>query len=496
MRLEKILSGIEYNAKNFRDLEIRGISSDSNQVHNNFLFIALRGETKDGHKFIYQAIERGASVIVSEENQYDEILFADNVVSIGVKDTKKVLHKISSNYCNEPERYLDIIGVTGTNGKTTITFLLEKIFSIANKPAGIIGTICYKVGNREIPSFNTTPNCLSIHKYMREMVDNLQDTLFMEVSSHGLKQGRLNGFHFDAAIFTNLGKDHLDYHRDMESYYNAKKILFSEHLKDEGIAVINIDDLYGARLYKEISKNKISYGFSPDADVRLIGHSIESRGMHLKINVAGLESVLYSPLFGRHNAYNITAAYALALKYGIEKEKIAYALENFEGVKGRMERVFGSSQIKVFVDYAHTPQALEQVLLTLKEIKKNKLWVVFGCGGDRCKEKRPDMGVIAFALADRVVITSDNPRNENPGEIIDDILQGVKFSENCLIIPDRREAIEKTIANAENGDIVLIAGKGHERYQILGNLIIPMDDKEIASKTLAKRTIREMANVV
>ncbi|HDL09733.1 MAG TPA: UDP-N-acetylmuramoyl-L-alanyl-D-glutamate--2,6-diaminopimelate ligase [Candidatus Omnitrophica bacterium] len=494
MKLKEILSGIEYYCRNFQNLEVRGIAINSNQVFPGYMFVAIRGEEKDGHDFVYEAIERGASVLVVNKG-FDQLMFHRNIVVIQVPDTREAICKIAANFYGHPFRFLDIIGITGTNGKTTVSFLLDKIFTYAGYHSGVIGTVCYRIGNREIPSTNTTPDSVSLQKYMDEMVQSGQDVLILEASSHGLAQKRLNGIKFDCGIFTNLGKDHLDYHRDMENYYRAKKILFTELLKDNGVAIINIDDEYGHRLYGEISGEKIRYGFSPQADVRAVEYKMSFKGISFKVDVMGREIKVFSRLLGVHNIYNILAALAVAYRYNIEFSKVLYAIENFTGVRGRLERVFGSSHLKVFVDYAHTPDALENVLSTLRSLKKGRLWVVFGCGGNRYREKRAIMGEIASYLADRVIITSDNPRDENPLDIIEDILTGVKNKDKCEVIPARKEAIEKTIEQADIGDVILIAGKGHERYQIVGNLVIPFDDREIASRALIRRTMREMANV-
>ena len=494
MKLREILSGIDFRCANFQDVDIRGITINSNQVLKGYMFIALKGEERDGHDFIYQAIEKGAVALVVNE-EFDQLMFHKNIVIIRVSDTREAVHKVARNFYSHPAKFLEIIGVTGTNGKTTTSFLLDKIFTYAGYHSGVIGTVCYRVGNREIPSTNTTPDPLSIQKYMREMVQSGQDVLILESSSHGLLQGRLKGVKFDCGIFTNLGKDHLDYHKDMESYYLAKKILFTELLKEKGTAVINIDDEYGSRLYRELSGQKISYGFSPQADVRALEYKMSFKGINFKVEMMGKKINVFSCLLGVHNIYNLLASLAVARVYGLDFSKVIYAVENFTGVKGRLERVFGSSQVKVFVDYAHTPDALEKVLYTLKELKRGKLWVVFGCGGNRYRDKRPLMGEIASRFADRIIITSDNPRDENPLDIIEDILTGVKNKDKCEVIPARKEAIEKAIEGAEPGDVILIAGKGHERYQIVGNVVIPFDDREVASRALIRRTMREMANV-
>lgn len=496
MRLKEILSGIKFSSPNFRDLEVNGIAINSNHVGRNYMFIAVEGEERDGHEFIYHAMERGANVLVVEGDKVDGLIVSDKVVLIKVKDTKEELHKIARNFYRNPGEHLDVIGVTGTNGKTTITFLLERIFSVSGYCPALIGTICYKIGNREIPATNTTPDPISIQKFMREIVDCRQDLLLIEASSHGLVQGRLDGLSFDVAIFTNLGRDHLDYHKDMEDYFKAKCLLFQK-IREGGIALINIDDPYGKRLWGQLKDvDKMSYGFEPEAEIRPLEYEMSFQGMHLKVKVLDEIWELYSAIFGEHNIYNILASIGVAYKYGLRKEKVIFGIESFRGVKGRLERVYGSSQLKVFVDYAHTPEALEKVLNCLSKLKRGKLWVVFGCGGNRYREKRGEMGKIASSIADKVIITTDNPRDENPMRIIDDILEGVLDRDKCEIIPDRRQAIEKVIAEANIDDVVLIAGKGHERFQIIGNLVIPFDDREIASRALIKRTMNELANVM
>jgi UDP-N-acetylmuramoyl-L-alanyl-D-glutamate--2,6-diaminopimelate ligase len=282
----------------------------------------------------------------------------------------------------------------------------------------------------------------------------------------------------------------------MEDYFKAKCLLFQK-IREGGIALINIDDPYGKRLWEQLKDvDKMSYGFDPEAEGRVLEYEKSFKGMHLKVKALDEIWELYPAIFGEHNIYNILASIGVAYKYSLKKEKVIFGIESFTGVKGRLERVYGSSQLKVFVDYAHTPEALEKVLICLSKLKKGKLWVVFGCGGNRYREKRREMGKIASSIADKVVITTDNPRDENPMQIIDDILEGVLDKDKCEIIPDRRQAIEKVIAEADIDDVVLIAGKGHERFQIIGNLVIPFDDREIASRALIKRTMNELANVM
>ncbi|MDP8216397.1 MAG: UDP-N-acetylmuramoyl-L-alanyl-D-glutamate--2,6-diaminopimelate ligase [Candidatus Kaelpia imicola] len=496
MQLSRVLSGIDFQSRNFQDLDLKGISIDSNKIQRDFMFLAIKGEDRDGHDFIYHAVERGASVIFAEEGRFNEVVFSGRVILVEVKEPKAVLAKVSSNFYQTPEGSLYMVGITGTNGKTTISFILEHIFKRAGLTTGLIGTICYRVGNREIPAFNTTPDAITVRRYIREVVDISGDAIFMETSSHGLIQGRLKGIGFDSAVFTNLDKDHLDYHRDMDSYYQAKKILFEELLKKDGFGVINLDDPYGRRLYKDISQEKVSYGFSEDADISVLDYKLDIKGSSLRIKIFGEIFNFSTSMIGIHSIYNILAAIGIAVRYGLDRDSVINAIESFKGVRGRIERVFGSSEVKVFIDYAHTPKALEEMLKLFKGLKKNNLWVVFGCGGDRYKDKRYQMGRIASSLADKVIVTTDNPRGENPFNIIEDIKKGLgQLGSDCCIVPDRREAIEKAIYGAQRDDIVLIAGKGHEKYQLVDNLVIPFDDKEVARKALARRTMERTANV-
>ncbi len=496
MQLSRILSGIDFQSKNFQDLDLKGISVDSNKIQRDFMFLAIKGENRDGHDFIYHAIERGASVVLAEEGKFSEVVFSGRVVLVEVKDPKAVLVKLSSNFYQIPENCLHMVGITGTNGKTTISFILEHIFKRAGLTTGLIGTICCRVGNREIPAFNTTPDAITVRRYIREVVDLSGDAIFMETSSHGLIQGRLKGISFDSAVFTNLDKDHLDYHKDMDKYYQAKKILFTELLKKDGFGIINLDDSYGKQLYKDISQEKISYGFSEDADISVLDYKLDIKGTSFKVKIFKEIFNFNTFMIGVHNIYNILAAIGIAIRYGLDKDLIISAIESFSGVKGRLERVLGSSEVKVFIDYAHTPKALEEMLKLFKGLKRNNLWVVFGCGGDRYKDKRHQMGRIASNLADKIIVTTDNPRSENPFDIIEDIKKGLgQLGSDYCVIPDRKEAIEKAIYESQKDDIVLIAGKGHEKYQLVDNLVIPFDDKEVAQKALARRTMERMANV-
>jgi UDP-N-acetylmuramoyl-L-alanyl-D-glutamate--2,6-diaminopimelate ligase len=490
MLLKSLLINIDYRSKGNLEQDIDGIASDSRKVEPNFLFIALKGEKFDGHDFVREAFKKGATATIVNYDSKVGNYFSNKVV-IKVKDTRDILSKIAENFYHNPNRYLDLVGVTGTNGKTTISYLIEAITKKANYKPSVIGTINYRIGNRQIYAQNTTPDPITIYRYMRELSDMGYDLLIIEASSHGLAQKRLNRLRFKSAIFTNLSEEHLDYHKDIEDYFSAKKILFKQVSKD-GFAVINIDDSFGKRLWRELTFDRISYGIEEKADIKAENINMSLLDSRFKVKIFDKEIFINSNLLGIHNIYNILAAVAFAYKYGIKEEIIKEGIESLELIPGRMERVMGSTKLDVFVDYAHTPQALENVLLFISKFKQEKLWLIFGCGGDRFKGKRPIMGRIASRYADYIILTSDNPRNENPSSIIDEIKEGIDKDRKYWCIPNRREAILKAVEEAKHGDFILIAGKGHERYQIIGKNIISFDDREIASNLLIKRTVREM----
>jgi len=469
------------------DLDIKDICYDSRKCIKDSMFFAIEGEKNDGHNFIKNAIENGAIAVVCKRDFL--IKNIDSVTFIKVKDTKDALSYASERFFNSVSERLRIIGVTGTNGKTTITYLLERIF----ENCGIIGTINYRCKGNVISAINTTPISYELCKLMNEFRKKEVDTVIMEVSSHGVELKRINYINFDCGIFTNLTHEHLDFHKSMENYYNSKKKFFTEILakskKENKFAIINIDDEYGKRLYKELEGVLQTYSYSlkdRKADAYPVRSKISLKGIEAKVKVGNKEINIKSNLIGEFNLYNILASVLCAYLFGVPENVIEKRLNKKIVIPGRMERVIENKNY--FVDYAHTPDALENVLLTLSKIKgKRRLITVFGCGGDRDKEKRPLMGYIASKYSDFIVVTSDNPRTEDPFMIIDDIMKGVDRAikeglineNNFRVIPDRRDAIVLALKASKNNDIVLVAGKGHEDYQIIGDKKFKFSDKEV-----------------
>ena len=487
MRIFEIFK--DYNAEIIgrEDLEIKDICYDSRKCTRDSIFFAIEGEKNDGHNFIKNAIDNGAIAVVCNKNF--KLKKMDSVTLIKVDDTKDALSFASERFFNSISEKLRIVGVTGTNGKTTITYLLEKIF----ENCGVIGTINYRCRGNFISSINTTPISYELRRLMYEFSKKGVDTVLMEVSSHGVELKRINYINFDCGIFTNLTHEHLDFHKDMENYYNSKKKFFTHILanskKRNKFAVINIDDEYGKRLYSELKGILKVYSYSlrdKKADAYPLKKKISLKGIEAKIKAGNKEVNIKSNLIGEFNLSNILAAILCAQKIGFSEKIIEKKLNEKIIIPGRMERVIENKNY--FVDYAHTPDALENVLLTLNKIKgKRRLITVFGCGGDRDKEKRPIMGYIASKYSDFVIVTSDNPRTEDPFMIIDDIMKGVNRAikeglineNNFRVIPDRKDAIVLALKASKNSDIVLVAGKGHEDYQIIGDKKIKFSDREV-----------------
>lgn len=491
LELNKILKiiNIKQNAKNLTQTSFIGITKDSREVKDGYIFCAVSNDSIDGHKFLESAKENGASLIISEKNPYNY----DNVIT--VEDSAEAFALLSSQIYDNPSRTLNIAGITGTNGKTTTTYILESIFKNAQYNPGIIGTVNFRFNNETLPAVNTTPQANHFNEVLRKMADAGVTHVFPEISSHGLSLKRVWGIDLDTAIFTNLSQDHLDFHKDFENYYQAKKLMFSELLdksiKNNKRAIINIDDEYGARLHKELTE------VNPNFTI----HSISLKDQKADFSTSNLKASLYgasftintpnesfeveTPLIGYHNAMNILTAICCAYLYGINYEVIQTSVKNIQTIPGRLDKVQTSSQKHIFVDYAHTPDALENVLKALKAVATNKIITVVGCGGDRDRTKRPLMGEIAAKGSDIVIVTSDNPRTEDPEQILDDIMPGVeRVTKDYIRITDRKTAIEKSIDLAEKEDIVLIAGKGHEDYQILGKTKIHFSDKEVVENYL------------
>ena len=471
-------------------LEIKGLASSSKKIKEGDLFVAVKGPCFDGAHFIDEAINRGASAVVLESQPKGGRVFRRGATFIYADDTKVALSFIASKFYKDISSKLYLIGVTGTNGKTTVTYLLESLYKENSEKVGVIGTINYRFGSRSIPAFNTTPGILDLYSLFDNMHKEGVKKCILEVSSHSLDQGRVDGLNFDIAIFTNLSNEHLDYHKNIEDYFVAKLKLFSK-IKQGGHAVVNADDVYSKKIIDRILKEKnakvVTYGIKQKADVYAEDIKISLEGIKFKLcsrisPEASLE--ISSSLIGRHNVYNILACAASGIAMSMDLDKIKRAIKNFAGLPGRLEKINCGQDFLVFVDYAHTENGLENVLKTLKELGQRRLLTVFGCGGDRDKTKRPDMGKISSVFSDKTFITSDNPRSEEPMDIVNDIVKGMSNKNNYSIEIDRFTAIEKALKEAKKGDIVLVAGKGHETYQIFKDTTVPFDDRETIRKIL------------
>ncbi len=465
---------IEDLIKLIRARKINGISCNSKAVKKGSLFVAVKGAKEDGSRFIDQAISRGAKIIVYGLGLRKNIKRGVSLVK--VKDTRLAIAQLSSEFYGNPSEQLKIIGVTGTNGKTTITYILEAILKEAGSKVAVIGTVNYRFKDIILPARNTTPGPLELQSMMASMVKERIDYCAIEVSSHALEQGRVLGINFQSAIFTNLAQDHLDYHKTIGSYFLAKTKLF-KGLSPRSFAVLNYDDKYFSSLKKLTKAKVITYGLSVKSQVRAV---------NIKYGLSSTEFLLFFPkgemeiktrLIGKHNLYNLLAAFSWAYQEDIDLKDIKTALEKFSFVPGRLERIECKKGFYVFVDYAHTEDALKNILLFLRGLSPRKIITVFGCGGERDKLKRPKMGRVATELSDFVVITDDNPRSEKSENIISDIKKGTK-KDNYSVFPARKAAIKNAISMAVKGDIVVIAGKGHEDYQVLGDGVIHFDDRE------------------
>ncbi len=483
MKLRQLIKvlGRECDSGIVTDFPVRGIACDSKKAGRDFVFVAIKGNANDGHRFIPEAVRAGAgAVIVNSDSRISAIR---GVTLIAVPDTRFALAAMAAEFYGHPSRSIRVIGITGTNGKTTITYLLEAVLKASGFNPGVIGTVNCRFAGKVVDSKNTTPGPLDLQSLLRQMRDDGVTHCLMEVSSHALDQGRTAGIDFGAAIFTNLTRDHLDYHKDLETYFLAKSRLFSG-LKKDSPAVINNDDLYSVRLAAMSTGRVVTYGIKQRSDYSAeeISFSRDSTSFIVK----GPKNVLRlkTPLIGMHNVYNILAAASWALESGLKPEPFAAAVESFAAVPGRLERVGGARP--VFVDYAHTEDALYNVINALRNVSRSKIVVVFGCGGERDKTKRPRMGEVATELADFVFITSDNPRSEDPEEIIRQIAAGVK-KDNYRVVVDRAEAIRAALEYAGSDDIVLVAGKGHENYQVLKDRTVHFDDCEVVRQCLSSK---------
>ncbi len=481
MALKDILYRVTINAVVGSTLvDINAIHFDSRSIDKNDLFVAIKGTIVDGHNFIEKAIEKGATAIICEK-------LPDNLNSgityIEVENAAEALAYIASNYYEMPSKNLKLVGVTGTNGKTTVATLLYQLFKKAGYKVGLLSTVKIMVDNREYKATHTTPDSLTINKYLKEMSEEGVEFCFMEVSSHGIHQYRTSGLHFEGGIFTNLTHDHLDYHSTFAEYRDVKKSFF-DNLPSTSFALVNIDDKNGLVMLQNTKARKYTYALKTYADYRVQILENEFRGLLLKIN----DSEVWTKLIGNFNAYNMLAIYGTANLLGLEKDESLQLISSLESVSGRFQYLISDEKITAIVDYAHTPDALKNVLETINNIrtKNEELITVVGCGGDRDKTKRPVMGNIASTLSTKVIITSDNPRSEVPEIIISEIEKGVEPQnlKKVVSIVDRKQAIKTACQLAKPNDIILIAGKGHETYQEIKGERFDFDDYKIVQEFL------------
>lgn len=464
------------------DKIITDISADSRVVEEGSLFICLKGATVDGHKFLQMAVEKGA-VAALVEDVPEEI--PEGVTLLVVPDTRKAMKAVVPYFYDYPGKNMRMLGITGTNGKTTTTNIIRTVLRRAGYKVGLIGTINIMIEDEVTEAHNTTPDVVDLQKALYAMKNAGCDYVVMEVSSHALVLNRVAGCEYDCAVLTNITQDHLDFHKTIENYRDAKSLLFeglANGTKENKNAVFNMDDASSEIIKARTKVNCLTYGKGHDNDIYPISFDVQAKEMALQLATPVGEMNLNLKITGEFNVYNVMSAVACLLAEKVDKEIICDVLNGFDGVPGRFQLVEAGQPYTVIVDYAHTPDGLDNVLKTARSITKGKLWAIFGCGGDRDNKKRPIMGGIALGLADKVVVTSDNPRTEDPEKIIDQIfvaLQDVPAGKEVYRISDRREAIEYVLANAEADDVIMIAGKGHENYQILKDRTIHFDDREV-----------------
>ncbi len=485
MKLNELLTYLhEPLLKIEEDIEITSIEMDSRAVKEGSLFVCIDGYTVDGHDYADQAVEKGAVVILAEKP------LQVNVPVIIVNDTKRAMARLADAFYRQPTQELHLIGVTGTNGKTTTTHIIEKIMAEAHKKTGLIGTMYIKIGDEQEAVQNTTPESLTLQKTFRKMRDKGVTNAMIEVSSHALDLGRVHGCDFDVAVFTNLTQDHLDYHHTMEAYKQAKGLLFAQlgnnfNVNKPKFAVLNRDETVCDEYIKMTAAKVLTYGIDHKADVMANNITMTSNGTTFDLIAFGEKRTVSVNMAGKFSIYNILAAACASLASNIDLDTIVRAIEKLEGVRGRFELVDGGQDFTVIVDYAHTPDSLENVLLTIKQFAKGDIFCVVGCGGDRDKTKRPLMAQIAAEHSNEPIFTSDNPRSEDPGMILKDMEAGV-LNKHYHSILSREEAISFAIKNAKKNDVVLIAGKGHETYQQIGKEVFDFDDREVALKAISE----------
>lgn len=498
MRLNRMIEVLHpASVRGNMGVEVKGIAADSRRIKPGYLFIAVPGERHDGADFITEAKDRGAVGLVLREFSSSVNC---NLAQIKVADPRRALGHLANCFFCHPGRRMKMIGVTGTNGKTTVVHLARSVLQGAGISTGLLGTIYYAIGERRLPSELTTPPPPQLQALLAEMVKAGCTHVVMEVSSHAITQQRLAGIEFGAAVFTNLSREHIDYHRTMEDYRDAK-VNFLENLHrgeqpiESKTAIINNDDPLSQRILRSIKTPVITYGLSPRADLSASRIRLDRSGTVFSVRWQGKDYQARMGLPGRYNVYNALAMIGLGLSEGIELEAILDSLRRHRGIRGRVESVEAGQDFDLYIDYAHTPDGLENVLGALRELYDRRLIVVFGCGGDRDRSKRSLMGAVAVRLADEIIVTTDNPRTEDPVMIINDILSRLpRGCRRARVVADRRQAIEEACLSASSGDVVLIAGKGHEQKQIFRDRVIPFSDREVAEDVLSKIKGRDSDN--
>lgn len=483
--LSELLHGISPRLRVPADVIVRDVTCDSRKAGPGSLYVALKGTRTDGHRFVPEAVRAGAVAVIAERPLDRE----PGVPWIRLQGARRAYGRIAAALNGDPSRQLSVIGVTGTNGKTTTAFLVRSILKSAGERPGLIGTVRNDLGGRLLDSSMTTPDASDLQAWLAEMVRAGCRSCVMEVSSHALVQGRVDAVRFAAGIFTNLTRDHLDYHATFKAYREAKARLF-ELLPRRGVAVLNADDPAGALYASRTRARVVRYGFKR-GEVRGRIDEMGMDGTHFRIRFGREEVPVRSHLIGRHNVENMLAAAACLFGMGYDAEPIRAGLEAVRGIPGRLEEVSFRQEFRVFVDYAHTPDALERAIRTIRLFTPGRVIVVFGCGGDRDRGKRPLMGEVADRLADELVLTSDNPRSEDPESILADIRRGITRHRDPLVLLDREAAIHAALRRAGPGDSVLIAGKGHETYQIIGRRVEPFDDREVARAAIRGKILIE-----
>lgn len=485
MVLEDLIRAIPgTSARGDTRVEIRGLCCDSRQAAPGFLFVALRGARDDGNRYIGDALARGAVALASEQ----DLGAPAGIACLKVADARRFLAEAARVFYGDPAARMKLAALTGTNGKTTTAWLIDAIFRQAGLQSCLAGTLGMKIGAHLYPSAFTTPEACELARFLRTALDAGCTHGALEVSSHALASRRVFGMKFYAAAFSNLTPEHLDFHGDMESYYAAKRLLFTGAGRNGvEVAAINADDPYGRRLMREAECRVVRYGIEEPADVRLLEATKRADGTDIAAATPAGAIALHTRLIGTPNIYNVLAAIAVALSFGIHADAMRAGIEGIAGVPGRLEPVRAGQDFTVLVDYAHTPDALAKLLETVAELPHRRVITVFGCGGDRDRRKRPLMGEIAGRLSDQVIATSDNPRSEDPLAILAEIEPGLRRAgAPYRIEPDRRRAITLAISMARPGDAVVIAGKGHEDYQIVGTQVLPFDDRAVAREALAR----------